>query len=378
MVTVKKITAGLLVIIALVAIGSFLATRDNAPIVIGFVGGLTGKAADLGIDCRRGTELAVAGVNRSGGIDKHPIELVALDDGQDEEQARQAVKSLIARGLPVIIGHTTSAMSIATLPIINQSSTLLVSPTSSTPLLLDIDDNFIRSCVAAPSAAIPVARYLRHEKGFNKAAVVYDIGNRAYTEQWYHAFAGAFEAEGDQLVEPFTFTSGPDGQLLPLVDQMRPLGFDVLVVVANSVDAAMLSQQVRKTGWNIQLAFADWAATEQLIDLGGASVEGAIISQFFNRKSQKPSYVAFRQEFETNYNAEPGFGALHAYNATTMVLESMKQQRHGESLKQAILRISHFAGLQDDIVINRYGDSNHPTYIGIIQNGMFNILGDYR
>jgi branched-chain amino acid transport system substrate-binding protein len=56
----------------------------------------------------------------------------------------------------------------------------------------------------------------------------------------------------------------------------------------------------------------------------------------------------------------------------------MVDQRNTETLKQAILRISHFKGLQDDIIINKYGDSNHPTSMGIIQNGTFTILEDYR
>jgi branched-chain amino acid transport system substrate-binding protein len=355
-----------------------LLNRQPAPLKIGFVGGLTGKAADLGVDCRRGAELAVARINEQGGIDGRPVEVLVKDDGHNEALARAAVTELLAAEVPVIIGHTTSAMTMATLPIINESSTLLVSPTTSTPLLSDIDDNLIRSCTVSTTAATTMARYLRERADARRAGVIYDLGNRAYTEQWYHSFRKTFLGAGGEIVQPVTFTSGPGTQLLPLVEQMRGHDFDVLVVVANSVDAAMICQQVRKIDWHIQLALSDWSATEQLLSLGGQSVEGAVISQFFNRKSSSPSYRDFKLRFERAYQGDPGFGALHAFNAVMLIGESMPGRRPDESLKEAILRRSTFPGLQGDIVINRYGDASHPTYMGVISNGDFVILEDFR
>jgi branched-chain amino acid transport system substrate-binding protein len=365
--------------IALIAaITGLFSCHSDTPIRIGFVGGLSGKYSDLGIDGRRGVELAVSRVNQKGGLDGRPVEIVAMDDAQDETTAKKAVKTLLAKDLPVIIGHMTSSMTMATLPIINKSKTLLVSPTTSTPLLKDIDDNFIRSCAVTIAAAGMEAKYLRETKDVHSVGVIYDLGNKAYTQMWYESFKKSFLENGGQKIIPLTFTSKPDIPLLPLILEMQQNSVEALVIVANSVDAAMLCQQVRKANWQIPLALADWAATEQLISLGGQAVEGVMVSQFFNRKSTKPAFLEFKKEFENRYKSEPGFGALHAYNAAMMVFTSMQEQKKNETLKQAILRISHFQGLQDDIVINPYGDSNHPTYMGVIKDGHFMILEDYR
>ena len=352
--------------------------RSNEPIPIGFVGGLSGKFSDLGLDCRRGVEIAIDKVNQAGGINKRQLQLITMDDGQDEKMAKEAVAKLIAQQVPVIIGHSTSSMSLATLPLINASHTLLVSPTSSTPLLENIDDNFIRSCAVSKNAAVLMARYLRDKLGISSIGIIYDLGNRAYTEQWYHAFRNTFLGAGGQRIESLAFTSRPDIEMLPLVTEMRQEDIEMLVIVANSVDAALLCQQVRKAGWQIPLALSDWAATEQLINLGGRTVEGAIISQFFNRKSTRPAYLSFKEEFLRSYKSEPGFGALHSYNAAMMIFRAMSERQGNETLKQTILRIAHFQGLQDDIFINQYGDSNHPTYMGVIENGSFKIFEDYR
>ena len=374
----KGVVFSLLAGIVVLAGIALFQLKPARPVEIGFVAGLSGKFADLGIDCRRGVEIAVSRTNRTGGIHGHPVRLIALDDAQDEGKAREAIQTLLARRLPAIIGHSTSNMTMATLPLVNASSTLLVSPTTSTPLLKDIDDNLVRSCAISTDAANLMVRYLREKKQVSSVGIIYDLANRAYTEMWYKAFRESFLKRGGRLVEPLTFTSGTDMKMLPLVEQMRQKPIDTLVIVANSVDAAMLCQQVRKSGWQIPLALADWAATEQLINLGGNAVEGAVISQFFNRKSTAPAFLEFKREFETAYKSEPGFGALHAYNAAMMVIRSLAEQHQDETLKQTILRISKFPGLQDDIVINRFGDSNHPTYMGIIENGTFRIFEEYR
>lgn len=374
----KYIVFALILVSLLVSIGTFWVNRTVTPIRIGFVAGLSGKFADLGVDCRRGVEMAIARFNQAHGVKGRPIEMIAMDDGQNEKMALAAVKSLLEKNVPVIIGHATSSMTMTTLPLISGSQTLLVGPTSSTSRLQDLDDNFIRSCAVSTAAAAMLARYLITVKGARSVGVIYDLGNEAYTGSWFDTFKKTFLEEGGIRVEPLTFTSKPDLQLLPLVQHMKERNVDALAIVANSVDAAMLCQQVRKSDWQVQLALADWAATEQLINLGGSAVEGVTIQQFFNRKSTKPAYVEFKREFEQKYKTEPGFGALHAYNAAMMVFRSMNEQHENETLKQAILRISHFKGLQDDIVINKFGDSNHPTYMGVVQNGEFVILEDYQ
>ena len=61
-----------------------------------------------------------------------------------------------------------------------------------------------------------------------------------------------------------------------------------------------------------------------------------------------------------------------------LIRKSMAARRSNESLKDAILRLSHFSGLQDDIVINRFGDAYLPAYIGVVTDGAFAILEDFR
>ena len=52
------------------------------PVRIGFIGGLSGRVADLGIDGRNGAVLAVELRNKAGGIKGRKVELLVEDDQQ--------------------------------------------------------------------------------------------------------------------------------------------------------------------------------------------------------------------------------------------------------------------------------------------------------
>ena len=54
------------------------------PIKVGFVGGLTGRMANLGTSGRDGALLAVELKNNSGGIKGRQVKLVIRDDKQDK------------------------------------------------------------------------------------------------------------------------------------------------------------------------------------------------------------------------------------------------------------------------------------------------------
>src|SRR5512139_4244843 len=66
------------------------------PLRIGFIGGLSGRVADLGEAGRNGVQIAIEEINRAGGVKGRQIELLVRDDAQTPEKAIAAVNELIA------------------------------------------------------------------------------------------------------------------------------------------------------------------------------------------------------------------------------------------------------------------------------------------
>ena len=113
-------------------IAVLLGCEPLEPIRIGFVGGTSGRVADLGIAGRDAVLLAVELRNQSGGVAGRKVKLLIKDDQQSPELARRAVRDLIEQGVVAIVGPMTSAMAIAVVPIANEAKVLLMSPTATT------------------------------------------------------------------------------------------------------------------------------------------------------------------------------------------------------------------------------------------------------
>lgn len=121
------------------------------PVKIGFIGGLTGRVADLGTSGRDGVLLAVEEQNGKGGINGSPIELIIKNDRHDAETAKKVAMKLIDEGVTAVIGNMTSSMSVVTVPLINEHKVLMISPTTSTNSLTG-QDRTITSSVSILTA----------------------------------------------------------------------------------------------------------------------------------------------------------------------------------------------------------------------------------
>lgn len=136
-------------------------------------------------------------------------------------------------------------------------------------------------------------------------------------------------------------------------------------------DGATLAVEVRAA---LTVAGAEWASTEQLLELGGRAVEGMIVSQFFDRTSTQPRYLAFKAAYRARFGAEPGFAAVNAYDAVTVVLTSLERQGRSEILRDAILRVSTFDGLQGALTLDRFGKADRPSLLAIVERGAFRVV----
>lgn len=360
---------------ALLALALTLAgCSEPQPVRLGFVGGLSGRVADLGIAGRNGVILAVEDWNGRGGINGRPIELLIRDDRQDAEVARAAFRELVAGGVEVVIGHMTSSMSVATVPIANERGVLMVSPTTTTDTLAGIDDQFLRVISPTRGYAAKNARYQAEILKRRRVAAIYDLRNEAYTKSWFDNFRAEFEALGGEVSEPLTFASGPEVDFYALAQRLLEAAPEAVLILANSVDAALLCQQIRKLDPQVGISLSEWAATERLVELGGTAVEGVLIAQFFDRASNDPRYLDFRSRFVQRFSQEPGFAGVAGYDAAQVVLSARAQTDGAGGLKQRILAIGEFSGVQGPLRIDRFGDADRRTYLTTVRNGNFTVI----
>jgi len=341
------------------------------PVKVGFISTLTGIGADLGVGGRNGTILAIEQANARGGINGRPIELLIRDVQQDEKKADAIVRELISQNVEVIIGPMTSRIAVSLTPLVNSSKTILLSPTVTTVSLTGKDDQFLRAIDDTGAYARKSARYQYEKMRHRSFSVIYDVGNKAYSESWLHDFRQEFEKLGGKQIRQQAFNSGQHDFFPSHAAGLIGSKPDVVLVIGASLDSALICQQLRKIKPDQAIMMSEWGATERFIELAGNAAEGVMASQFIDRNNQTESFQAFLNAYRARFSAEPGFAGLTAYDTANVALTALARRKLGTSLKQTIIDIGSFDGAQSPVRIDRFGDAKRNTYLTTVRNGQF-------
>jgi branched-chain amino acid transport system substrate-binding protein len=342
------------------------------PLSIGFLGGLTGPASDLGVAGRDGAQLAIEQVNLAGGLNGQAVVLVEVDDRQLADRMPLAAERMQAEGVVAVIGPMTSSMAAHWIPLAQQARLLTVSPTVTSTDFSGQDDHFFRVCSSTRDYASISAEHHVRQGGWKRYALVRDDSNAAYTRSWAEHFATALNGLGAEVVHQQVYRLSSHGDsLAPYLQMALAYQPDALVVVANAIDTANIAQLLRKENKTLPMLTAEWAATEQLIELGGRAVQGLYVAQYFDRQGQQPAFLAFRQAFLARYGRQPGFAEVGAFDATGMILQAIRQRQGKEALRDTVRRLRRFEGLQQTIEFDDFGDASRKLYITRIDNGRY-------
>jgi len=148
--------------------------RAEEPYKVGAVFSVTGGASFLGEPEKKTAEMIVEEINKNGGVDGHPLELILYDDETEPSKANLHVKRLIKRDkVPVIIGPTTSGNSLAVVSIAEQSKVPLISCAASYKIVTPVEERHWVFKVAGSDSHV-VGRLYEYmkAKGISKVGIM--------------------------------------------------------------------------------------------------------------------------------------------------------------------------------------------------------------
>lgn len=345
------------------------------PIKLGFLAGLSGRAAVTSEDGRNGTMLAVEQANLAGGIGGQPLELLVQDNGDDAQTARSALQALVAAGVQATIGPFSSQVVQELLPLAEKAGVLMLSPTATAAVLTRQDDAFV---MLSPSTRELTRAYaeLLWQRGQRRLAIATatDTRNGLYAMAWRDGFSAAFLALGGVLAAQQGFASDASTAYGDVVRALLDSQPDGMVFACGSVDAVRLAVQARKQAAELPVAVAEGAGGEALIALGGQAVEGIVVGQLHDRSSRAPRYLGFVDAYQARFGRLPGYHAVLSHDAVTVLVQAQARRSRGEPLKQAVLRHGPYDGLQQPIVLDRFGDMVRRPYFVVVRGGRFEPL----
>ncbi len=341
---------------------------DEPNIKIGYIGALSARSSDISQESRNAIQLAIAELNADGGINGRQLELIIKDNKGDGDIAGNNVRELAKEQVEAIIGPNLSSIAGGMLAAINETNVVTISPTVSSLFFAGKDDHFFRMNSTTRQNAGAYADYY-FGAGGRRVAAAFDAQNKLFTESWLKEFRAAFEKLGGTLVATNSFDAKHSEAYADVVKPLLAAEPDAVLLVANGVDTAQLAQQIRKTGSNVELMAAEWAASEQLIELGGKAIEGIVILQTYDRYSKEPHYIRFRDAYEARFKKSPGYASLAAYDASTILFSALKKRQEGEALKDVLLKLEPQKGLQQQLIFDEFGDSVRKKFFVSVKNG---------
>jgi branched-chain amino acid transport system substrate-binding protein len=251
---------------------------------------------------------------------------------------------------------------------IKRTSSVVLSPTVSTDSMNGKEDAFFRLMPAASKQGELLARRALG-RGAMRAAVLIDTKNADYTRAVADGFRRVYRAGGGTVVYDGEFDSSTVDHA-QIVSKMNATSPQIAVLSASSIDTAMIAQRASAAGVKIPFIAAMWANTDNLIQLGGKTVEGVeLVDMDPQQRSERLD--AFTRGYEQQFGESPLMGAVLTSDAIDVVVSALQRIDGGLSpltFSRALSGQKSYGGLYGQISFDRFGDVSRPLYLSVIEN----------
>ncbi len=335
-----------------------LAWGAAQPINIGTVMRLS-IGADDGIPCLTGVKMAVAQVNKAGGINGRPVKLYVEDEKDSPASAVNAVQKLInVDKVIAIIGPMTSGDTMACGKISDNAKVVMISPTATTPKLSGYGTYLYRGCSRIDKQAQVLTDYVAKHWKPKTVAIFYS--NEPYGKGCAKLFTAFFKKHGIKVVDTESFMRG-SLDFKPQLTKIKAAHPDILFIPGYTPETAPAAVQARQLGMKQPILGVYGDMNPAYIKLAGKAAEGHIIAGEYNEnydtaknKAFVKAYNAYVKEHKTPYNIM--FAAL-SYDATSMVLDGIKKNGPTSAgIKKYLDNVKDFDGVTGKLSFSKEHD----------------------
>ena len=353
--------------------GNSSAAQQSGTVNIGVIYPKTGQYAEYGKLFKQGFDLAVAQVNKDGGVQGKKLGLKYYDTQSDAKQdAAVAPKIASDQSIIAVVGDYASPASSAASPTFQQAGLVHYGFNNSASTFTDTGDHVwtpqIGQDVYQKANADIVAKHAK------KISVVYlenDWGKQAY--QYFKEEA---EKQGVDIVYESSYLADST-DLSPILIPARDAKPEAIVDIGYGPDGALVLNTLRdKLGYTGE--FFGGQETEEFLSLGGKNAEGTIITGSFSAEGTKDKKAQqFVKAFKAKYGTTPGNFEVTAYQAIIdLSYAANKEGATREGIQKGLQTITDFPLYQGDggtFKFNqktRRADNIKPILL-IVKNGKF-------
>jgi branched-chain amino acid transport system substrate-binding protein len=358
--------------------------KKGQPVHVAYWMVVAGADASLGIDTRRGVELAIQ--DKGGKLLGHPIKLSGQDEGCNAEGGQAAATKLASDPTIVAaIGSNCSSAARPGAPILWKAGIPTVSPSNTAPYLTDPKrgkeyDGYTRTAHNDKVQGAVAAQFAIKKLGAKTAATIHD--GSVYAEQLQAVFAEEFKKLGGTIVAQEA-VAPTDTDMRPVLTKIatgKPQFIYLPIFIAAAGHITRQSKEVAGLE-KVALMSADGSFSPDFYKAAGEAAVGMYHSSP-DFSAFGAGYKDFLAKHQKKYGEKPiaPFHA-HGYDAAMMVFAAVEKVgvKDGDTLyiprkafRDALYATKGQKGLTGTISCNEFGDCADPR-IAVYQQTADNI-----
>ncbi len=341
-----------------------------AIVKIGVAQPLSGPSAARGQDLLNGVKLAVAELNAAGyKIAGKPVqlEIVAMDDKADIAEAKKVAQAMVDQKVTVVIGHLSSDVTEAVVPIYKKGNVPQLFTSSATELTKLSDGNAFRLVANDAMQARAMATYLAENLNAGKVVILHEdtsFGN-PLAKDVTAALSKLNKKVEITLAEPVN-TKTVD--FAAFVGKLKAAPPDALLAIVRDNQLLPLFVQMNAAGLsNVPVMVPSSAKTQKLVT-APADVKSVFLTSGALDPSEFPAGGEFFGRFRTAYKSDPVWAAHYAYDAVYVVADVMRRADSVEAsaLRTKLAQVDANAPVTNTMRFNADGEQRFGA-IGIYQ-----------
>lgn len=335
--------------------------QSTTPYKIGMTYPLTGPQAAVIAEYVPAAELAIADVNRHGGVNGHPLQLVTEDSQGSPQGGVAAMRKLVQLdGVQAIMTIYTNVVT-AQIPLAEELKVPIIAPVQAPGLMTRAQFGFAHA-VAFPDVAPVVIKYWSNVHAKRVFAL---LSNNAFGQGVSPAARSAAQAAGADYNEAFADLDGTDFR--GLLTRLKDYGPDqILVTLQGSPAEGAIIKQVRELGITAPILNPSNLYQSKVWRAGvGPYAEEMLFAGFYVNPAISGDFI---RAFRARVGSDPGFDAAMIYDQVHMYAYAIgKAGYNGERIRNVLTTLQGVPSALGGTITMKPDHYTQMTSIGLWQ-----------
>ena len=247
----------------------------------------------------------------------------------------------------------------------------MISPSSTNPKVTEMGDYIFRVCFIDPFQGTVMATFAKKTLKVNQVALLTDV-SAPYSVGLAKYFKERFTADGGSIVLEQKFSSG-DKDFKAQLTAIKAAGPQAIFVPCYYTEAGLIASQARQLGLTVPLFGGDGWEAPELLQIGGAALEGCYYSTHYSPEDSSSAVQNFVKKFKAKYNETPDAMAALGYDSAFVLADAMKRagSTDGTKVRDALAVTKDFSGVTGKTTIDAHRNATKPAVIIAIKDGKF-------